>query len=100
MMGASSSFASHLRRTGYKVGSRKMLGISLPGAGDDVAPSWLVSEATTFSKTEDQRDQRTRQRSGWGAGRGAGGGPKEDKKGEKGGGKGKKRRCRSRERSA
>ena len=70
------------RRTGDRVGANRMLAVRPPGAMSDVAPTWLVDEASVHSKVEWQRTQR----SGGGGGRGDGGGKGGGGKG--GGGKG------------
>ena len=61
-----------------------MRAISTPGAGKDVVPSWLVNEATVYSKAEFQRSERvnteTRRRD-----------QTTQKGGEKGRGKGKQK---------
>ena len=49
-----------LRRTGDAAGSMHMLAVKPPGAGADVAPTWLVEESTTHSKMEHQRGERIR----------------------------------------
>ena len=41
-----------------------MLAVAPPGAGTDIAPTWLVPDATVHSKTEHQRDERVRHRHG------------------------------------
>ena len=46
------------RRTGDKSGATEIRAGSAPGSGTDVAPLWLVSDATTFSKAEFQRSDR------------------------------------------
>ncbi|CAK0839421.1 unnamed protein product [Prorocentrum cordatum] len=46
------------KRTGDKSGAQKMLAIPPPGAGVDLAPTWLVTEATAHSKMEHQRAER------------------------------------------
>ena len=71
-------------RTGDRVGAAHMLGTAPPGTDSDVAPTWLVSDATAHSKAEYQRAERAqaafRQRRGKGKGR--------EGKGDKGKGKG------------
>ena len=63
-----------------------MLALTAPGAAVDIAPSWMVADATAHSKAEHQRDERV-----WIAasrrGRGAGGrgGKGKKGKGDKGG---------------
>ena len=68
-----------------------MLAQQAPGMQSDVAPSWMVSEATIHSKVEHQRNERVKQsRKTDGDGQGGGKGKKGDGKGKKGDGKGKK----------
>ena len=43
------------RRSGDKVGAAHMLAVVPPGTSTDVAPSWLVSEATAHSQSEYKR---------------------------------------------
>ena len=43
------------KRTGDKVGAAHMLGVAAPGSATDVAPTWLVSEATQHSTQEYKR---------------------------------------------
>ncbi|CAK0898424.1 unnamed protein product, partial [Prorocentrum cordatum] len=45
-------------RTKDKVGAAAMLAVRPPGSAADLAPTWLVAEATTRSKAEHQRDER------------------------------------------
>ncbi|CAK0846110.1 unnamed protein product [Prorocentrum cordatum] len=47
-------------RTKDKVGAAAMLAVRPPGSAADLAPTWLVTEATTHSKAEHQRDERPR----------------------------------------
>ena len=74
----------HSRRTGDKQAALHMLAIRPPGMGADVAPNWLVDEASVHSKYEFQRGGSTK---GGGVGKGAGGGgapkgqPKDSPKG-------------------
>ena len=42
-------------RTGDRVGAQHMLAIQPPGAGLDLAPTWLITDATAHSKAEHQR---------------------------------------------
>ena len=71
-------------RTNDKTGANHMLGAAPPGTDMDLAPEWMVSASTTFSRTEAKRNDavasETRRRKG------------DQGKGEKGkgGGKGKK----------
>eukprot|EP00974_Lingulodinium_polyedra_P071897 6957717-Lingulodinium_polyedra.AAC.1 len=46
------------KRTGDRRGAEHMLAQAAPGAGTDIGPTWLVSEATLHSKTEHSRDER------------------------------------------
>ena len=46
------------QRTRDRTGAAQMRAISTPGAGKDVVPSWLVKEATVYSKAEFQRSER------------------------------------------
>ena len=69
---------AHLTRTGDLNSATHLLAIKPPGTNTDVAPSWLLTEATTFSKSEHQRAERVSKP------------PKGKGKGKKGGkGKGK-----------
>lgn len=45
-------------RTRDKVGTAHMRAFATPGTTRDVIPSWLVTEASTFSKAEYQRNER------------------------------------------
>ena len=45
-------------RTGDYSGANHMLALRAPGSACDIAPSWLVTEATSFSKAEYQRTER------------------------------------------
>ncbi|CAK0846343.1 unnamed protein product [Prorocentrum cordatum] len=49
-------------RTKGKVGAAAMLAVRPPGSAADLAPTWLVTEATTHSKAEHQRDERVHPR--------------------------------------
>ena len=79
-----------------RTGATHMLGVVPPGTATDLAPSWLVSDVTVFSKTEHQRDERVaaaasiRQRYAQGPGKGdkdKGRGRGRGDKGDKGGGR-------------
>ena len=62
-------------RTRDKVGASHMRAFATPGTTRDVIPSWLVSEASTFSKSEYQRNERVEseiKRRGKGTGKGEG----------------------------
>ena len=79
----------HYRRTKDKEAAQAMLGLRAPGTSTDIAPTWLVSQASAHSKSEFQRYERGRaQARQEGAGRYKGG-AKGTPKG-KGKGKGKK----------
>ena len=45
-------------RTRDKAGAARMRAFGAPGSSRDIVPSWMVSEATTFSKCEHQRSER------------------------------------------
>lgn len=45
-------------RTRDRAGAAHMRAFGAPGASRDIVPSWMVSEATTFSKCEHQRSER------------------------------------------
>ena len=47
-------------RTHDRTGAAMMRAVATPGFGRDVMPSWLVSDATTFSKAEFQRAERVK----------------------------------------
>ena len=80
----------YLTRTGDKAGAQHMLAQQAPGMQSDVAPSWMVSDATIHSKMEHQRTERVNQaRKSDGDGKGKHPGGKGDGKGKKGD-KGKK----------
>lgn len=49
---------SYETRTGDKTGAAQMRAFATPGAARDVVPSWMVAEATSFSKAEFQRTDR------------------------------------------
>ena len=53
----------HLKRTGDKEGAAAMLAVS-SRRGDDIAPTWLVAEAATYSTAEWKRKERGRQKPG------------------------------------
>ena len=85
-------------RTKDRTGATHMLGVVPPGTATDLAPSWLVSDVTVFSKTEHQRDERVaaaasiRQRYAQDPGKGdkdKGRGRGRGDKGDKGGGRGR-----------
>ena len=68
-------------RTGDRVGAASMLALQPPGAGLDLAPTWLVADATAHSKSEFMRSERVHKTrdSGAGGGRGSPGGKAEGK---------------------
>ncbi|MDA8609300.1 hypothetical protein N9L19_00135 [bacterium] len=75
----------YLVRTGDRSGAQHMLALQAPGQQSDVAPTWLVADATIHSKDEHQRAERVKaQRKGDDKGKGDSKG-----KGDKGKGKGK-----------
>ena len=84
----------YFSRTGDVAGANKMLALKAPGSQVDVAPSWVVTDATSFSKSEHQRDERVRAAAKYDAGGGFRWRNKnKNSKGEKrdkGGGKGDK----------
>ena len=64
-----------------------MRAVVAPGAGTDIAPGWMLSEATAFSKAEHQRSERVnaetrRRRDTKGKGKGDGPGKGDRGKGE------------------
>ncbi len=59
----------HLKRSGDLNSATRMLAIKPPGANMDLAPNWLVDEATVYSKAEHQRNQRVSGAKGGGRGR-------------------------------
>ena len=76
----------YISRTGDRSGAQHMLALQAPGQQSDVAPTWMVADATTHSKSEHQRAERVRaQRKGDDKGKGdgkAGGGQKGKGKGK------------------
>ena len=48
-------------RTGDKTGAAHMRAFATPGTSRDIMPSWMITEATTFSKAEFQRAERVSQ---------------------------------------
>ena len=81
------------KRTGDKSAASQMLALQAPGTAADVAPSWLVRDATEHSKTEHQRGERIdsdRKRHG-GSSYDSGGGGRGTQSGQKGKGKEKGR---------
>eukprot|EP00959_Pyramimonas_sp_CCMP1952_P253906 5304602-Pyramimonas_sp.AAC.1 len=45
-------------RTHDKAGAARLRAVTAPGSGIDIAPGWLITEATTHSKMEHQRAER------------------------------------------
>jgi hypothetical protein len=45
-------------RTRDSVGAARLRAVVAPGSAVDVAPNWLISEATAHSKMEHQREER------------------------------------------
>ena len=71
-------------RTGDWSGANYMLAVKAPGSEVDIAPDWLVTDATAFSKAEHQRATRVHEDS-----KCKGSGKGKDPKGKpKGGGRG------------
>ena len=62
----------HLKRTGDREGAAAMLAVS-SRRGDDIAPTWLVAEAATYSTAEWKRKERGQQKPPGGAPHGHGG---------------------------
>ena len=78
LLGTSDALEMHLRRlashryrirTGDRVGADHILAQRAPGRGSDVAPTWLVTDATTHSATEWKRSERVNKERGRGRGR-------------------------------
>ena len=65
----------HERRTGDKDAAQSMLAIKPSSFSSDVAPSWLVTEAASYSQSEHKRRERA-QAGGHGGGNSNGGEPK------------------------
>ena len=73
-------------RTKDATGARQMLALTAPGASVDIAPSWMVTDATAHSKAEYQRDERVSfAASRRGGGAGGRGGKGKKGKGDRGG---------------
>ncbi len=72
------------QRTKDYVGGARLRAVVAPGSAVDIAPNWLISEATMHSKMEHQREERVhaelRRRAGRGGGSGKGDGKGKDKK--------------------
>ncbi|CAE7268151.1 unnamed protein product, partial [Symbiodinium sp. CCMP2456] len=68
----------HERRTGDKDAAQSMLAIKPSSFSSDVAPSWLVTEAASYSQSEHKRRERARAQAGGhqGGGNSKGGEPK------------------------
>ena len=47
-------------RTGDWGGANYMLAVKPPGSEVDIAPDWLTTDATTWSKSEHQRNERVK----------------------------------------
>ena len=79
-------------RTGDLVGANRMLAVKAPGVGVDLAPGWLVSEVTQYSKVEHQRQERVKAsgRGGRRGGRAAGAYQQQAPQGEQAGGAGER----------
>ena len=77
-------------RTRDRAGSQAMLRVVPPGAGSDIAPHWLISDVTAYSKSEHQREERvhtTERRRNGGKDNSSNDSRSGAKKGAKGGGK-------------
>ena len=70
----------HKKRTGDADAAMRILAVQPPGSGTDIAPHWLVTEASAYSQAEYKRRERARAQKGPGA-----------KGADKGAGKGKGR---------
>ncbi|CAE7695040.1 hypothetical protein AK812_SmicGene26336 [Symbiodinium microadriaticum] len=82
----------HKRRTGDRDAAQSMLAIKPSSSfSTDVAPSWLVTEAASYSQSEHKRRERARAQGSVFHGSGSGGG-KAGPKGAKGKGKEKKKK--------
>jgi len=83
--------AVYERRTFDHIGAQSIRAVTAPGSGCDIAPQWLVAEATAASKADHQRTERVeaeqKRRKGKGDGKGD---QKGTKKGDHKGGKGGK----------
>ena len=63
---------AHMVRTGDLQCATMFLAIQPPGAETDVAPSWLLDDATLYSKKEHQRSERVAKNKSKGKGKGKG----------------------------
>ncbi|OLP73526.1 hypothetical protein AK812_SmicGene47209 [Symbiodinium microadriaticum] len=82
----------HERRTGDRDAAQSMLAIKPSSFSTDVAPSWLVTEAASYSQSEHKRRERARAQGSASHGSvGGSGGGKAGAKGGKGKGKEKKK---------
>jgi hypothetical protein len=76
------------QRTRDYVGGARLRAVVAPGSSVDIAPNWLISEATLHSKMEHQREERVhaelRRRAGRGDGHGKGDRKGKDKTGGRG----------------
>ena len=101
MLGSSDTMEMHLRRlaslkykarTGDQSGAAHMMALQAPGGSSDVAPPWIVAEATLHSKTEWQRADRVQKDRSAAAKAGAGRGDQGRGRGDGGkGGRGRGR---------
>ena len=97
--GGQSQTRVHEKRMGDRDAAQSMLAIKPSSFATDVAPTWLVSEAATYSQSEHKRRERARAQThggfsanaSWSKGGGKGG---KDRKGGKDKKKGWQRRCR------
>lgn len=76
---------SYVRRTGDVVGGQRLLAVLPPGVTQDIAPTWMIQDATIFSKGEYQRQERV-SKSNAHANSGGGGGHDTGDGGGRGGG--------------
>ena len=73
-------------RTGDYEAANHMLAQRAPGSAADIAPAWMITDASTHSKAEFQRTERVKNLKKYAGGDGKGKGGKGGKKGGKGGG--------------
>ena len=71
----------HEKRTGDVDAANSMLAVKPAGSAVDIAPHWLVNEASTYSQSEFRRRERARQQAGPKGGGGKGKGDKDGKNG-------------------
>ncbi|CAE7872534.1 unnamed protein product, partial [Symbiodinium necroappetens] len=81
----------HERRTGDRDAAQSMLAIKPSSFSTDVAPSWLVAQAASYSQSEHKRRERARAQGSASHGSGGSGGGKAGAKGGNGKGKEKKK---------